>query len=168
MLPRPRSVALAAVVLSLLVAGLWLFRPQADRVRTGAPVAARTEAGDPEAAAKPAEISRSPAPAGGYGVTASPKLLTSRLAQAKLSQKPVEARKLGPANGLPVEVAEGRVMERRDSSRNGGGRFRRATVYQTDFKYPFLRVEQEVAMSPRGEEIVTAQLVMVADHLLVK
>ncbi len=68
---------------------------------------------------------------------------------------------------LPKEVQEGKVMETRPIATGADGRPKRVSVYQTDFKYPFLRVEE--TLSPDGaEQKVVSQQVMVADHLMVR
>jgi len=49
------------------------------------------------------------------------------------------------------------------------GRFKRVRILATDFKYPYIRVEEEFVRDPdTGEERLVSRREMVADHVLVK
>ncbi len=72
-------------------------------------------------------------------------------------------------NGLPAEVKKGRLIEQRESAMTANGQKRRATVYETTFKHPFLRVEEiMVRDAATGNEKTLSRSVMVADHVLVR
>ncbi|HSJ03975.1 MAG TPA: S8 family serine peptidase, partial [Verrucomicrobium sp.] len=65
-------------------------------------------------------------------------------------------------------MAAGRKSGSEDSPASPEGIFRRTSVYETSFKYPLLRVEEQILRGAGGVETVVRQNVMVADHLMVQ
>ncbi|MEI6536411.1 MAG: hypothetical protein WCN98_13780, partial [Verrucomicrobiaceae bacterium] len=163
------SIAKAVFLLTLVVVASWLGRLLS--LGSGVHSVAGHEGSHPAAQACEKKISTPGADAETEQTLPKvvSKTLAARLSTAVLMPRSSQQQKLGgPPGGLPLELARGHVVEKRDSAPDGKGRSRRATIFRTDFKYPFLRLEQEIVNDPSGGEIVTAQLVMVADHLLVK
>ena len=54
------------------------------------------------------------------------------------------------------------------SLRDASGVQTRTTIYKTTFKYPYLRVEASIMRNERGQDVITRQRTMVADHLMIK
>ena len=160
-----RRLILVASALVLLV-GLksWLAQKENDQMREGHPREL------PKVAEREKPTGADPAiPAAAQQKAAEPAILSRLLPTVPLVTQTAQAKKAGLANsGLPEEVLNGTIIEKRDSPASNDGTFRRATVYRTTFKYPFVRVEQTLRRTSHGEEAVVAQLVMVADHLLIK
>jgi large repetitive protein len=98
---------------------------------------------------------------------APPKSLASKLTPSPTS-RPVSSPAVRDTNDLPVEVKEGKLIEQRVSERTANGQFRRVSVYQTAFKYPFLRVEEFFTKTADGMEKSVSRNVMVADHFIVR
>jgi len=88
---------------------------------------------------------------------------------AKLTEqpKPKHLAKWVPLSA-PKEVTEGRLLEQKRTVLDAEGQFQEVSVYETNFKYPLLRVEKQMQREATGQETVLAQRVMVADHLLVR
>ena len=100
-----------------------------------------------------------------------PSSLVSKLGRLPLTVIPNNVTSGSPlmGNGLPAEVRKGRILEQRESVASAIGQKRRATVYETTFKYPFLRVEEMLGRdAATGKEQTLTRSVMVADHVLVR
>ncbi len=160
MSPLRRTLIIATALLLFVGVMCWHARVQMGS-------STRSAAFEPTPSAAPQTI---PAATALPAVTTnSPEVITKLLATMPVMPETAQAKKAGLASSaLPQEVREGTIIERRDSAVMSDGTFRRATVYRTSFKYPFVRVEQTMRRGAHGEETVSSQLVMVADHLLVK
>lgn len=100
---------------------------------------------------------------------AAPGTLARSLAAATVLPETAQMRNAGIVGaGVPEAIKQGTVVERVDFAPDARGEFRRATVYRTNFKYPLVRVDQRLQRTSRGDEKLGGQIVMVADHLMVK
>ncbi|WP_009965545.1 S8 family serine peptidase [Verrucomicrobium spinosum] len=72
-----------------------------------------------------------------------------------------------PRRGVPAEIASGKVVAADNSEISPDGVQRRVTLHETNFKYPHLRMEEQVRRMANGGEVLVKRNVMVADHLMV-
>ncbi|TLD71154.1 hypothetical protein FEM03_09600 [Phragmitibacter flavus] len=72
------------------------------------------------------------------------------------------------SQNLPPEIRSGKIIATTLSSPAPTGQRRRTSVYQTDFKYPLLRTEEQFTTAPDGSETLLKRRTMVADHLKVR
>lgn len=178
---RHRVVKLAGFVLLWggLLAALWWVRQERLPARAGAGVPARTAVAQAAEAEAPAAVSRDDEPLTQRATGAGDAPFENRGAGGQGGAAPgAGAVKSGPrqplpavqprVQRLPAEIEAGRVVERREWALGREGDFRRVTVFETAFKHPWLRLEEEGKRTAAGVEVLTRQTVLVADHLLVK
>lgn len=72
-----------------------------------------------------------------------------------------------PRRGVPAEITNGNVVATDSSAVSPEGVQRRVTLHETNFKYPHLRMEEQVRRLANGGEVLVKRNVMVADHLMV-
>lgn len=56
----------------------------------------------------------------------------------------------------------------RDDRPNANGEYRRVSLYQTDLKYPLVRVEETLIKQPNGQDVVLSEDATSADHVVVR
>ena len=162
--PIARHALRLALAVAGLCLGLWVvLRPQGTRTMEPAvqPGKASAQVTGPSHGAVTNAMEQdklAPAP---------PKSLASKLTPSPASRV-VATPAVRDTNDLPVEVKEGNLLEQRVSEPAANGQFRRVTVYQTAFKYPFLRVEEFLTKTADGMEKSVSRNVMVADHFIVR
>ncbi len=68
-----------------------------------------------------------------------------------------------------VVNAKAKLMVSKDLPEDAQGRFKRIKIFETDFKYPLIRVEETIVRDPAtGKEKVANQSEMVADHIIIR
>jgi hypothetical protein len=61
-----------------------------------------------------------------------------------------------------------RRLTYRDDPPNAAGEYRRTSLYSTDLKYPLVRVEERRLKQPNGQDVILAQDIASADHVIVR
>lgn len=61
------------------------------------------------------------------------------------------------------------LLQQRDSPPDSRGLIRRLKLLHTEFKYPYIRLEQQIQRDPKtGVETIVSEVACIADHVLVK
>lgn len=72
------------------------------------------------------------------------------------------------AGGLNLLLSRGTKLASRESPADSDGRWKRESLFQTDFKYPSVKIEETLGTDTAGQIRVLGRVAMAADHILVK
>jgi len=170
--PPGRYSKLTVAVVGVVIVCLWVWRG-AD-VAPGSAVQVATKPVPQGGAKSPVQSPSKVAPDPNVLPISPPRILASRLTPLVdiTSLKKGGSQNVGgnatQDAAVPAEVAGARLMEKRESAPDGQGIARRVSIYETDFKYPYLRVEEQWMRNAQGQDVVVARAVMVADHFLIR